>query len=93
MQRTPEHRGGVLPPRNDMAVIPDKHLYSYLQSHIFDLYSVGSSERRNSVPFIQNVLLQGGGGEEILEAIVDNGAMANTINEDMYRKARGGSGS
>jgi hypothetical protein len=75
-----------------MAVIPDKHLYSYLQSHIFDLYSVSSSERRKSVPFIQNVLLQGGGGEEILEAIVDDGAMANAIDEDTYRKARRGIG-
>jgi hypothetical protein len=60
-QHTPERRGGVLSPRNDVVVIPDGDLYSYLQSHIFDLYSVGSNERRKSMPFIQNVLLQGGG--------------------------------
>jgi hypothetical protein len=72
------------------AVISDAHVTVYDQSHIIDLYTVGSREgRKRSVPFIQKVLLRTAGGEEMeIEAVVDDGAMAGALDTESYEAAR-----
>jgi hypothetical protein len=87
---SPGRREGALPPRNDAMVIPDAHVQEYLQSHIFDLYSVGTREGgRRSVPFIQRVQLQKDTGEAVEEdAVIDDGEIANAIDTDTYEAAR-----
>ncbi|KAJ7436178.1 hypothetical protein FB451DRAFT_1379095 [Mycena latifolia] len=81
---------GASPPDDVAAVIPDAHVPVYNQSHIIDLYSVGSRERkRKSVPFIQKVLLRtDSGGEMEVETVVDDGAMAGVLDVDAYEAAR-----
>ncbi|KAJ7123806.1 hypothetical protein C8R43DRAFT_899512, partial [Mycena crocata] len=56
---------------NGAAVISDAHVTKYLQSHVFDLYSVGTrGGEKRSIPFIQRVLLRGDTGE-----VVENDAV------------------
>ncbi|KAJ7110210.1 hypothetical protein C8R43DRAFT_865521, partial [Mycena crocata] len=38
-------------------------------------------------PFIHDVLLQGEEGEATLEAVIDDGAMANALDEEAYKAA------
>jgi hypothetical protein len=87
---SPGRGEGALPPRNDVTAISDAHVQQYIQSHIFDLYSVGTHEGgRKSVPFIQQVRLQRDMGEAVEEdAIIDDGMMANAIDSDTYEAAR-----
>ncbi|KAJ7210145.1 hypothetical protein GGX14DRAFT_626524 [Mycena pura] len=89
-QHTSGREEGALPPDDVTTVIPDAHVPVYNQSHILDLYSVGSRERnKKSVPFIQKVLLRtDGGGEMEVETVVDDGAMAGALDADAYAAAR-----
>ncbi|KAJ7142568.1 hypothetical protein C8R44DRAFT_603694, partial [Mycena epipterygia] len=65
-------------------------MYAYIQPQTIDLYSVGVSERNaRSMPFINDVLLQGDEGRTMtMWAVIDDGAMANTIDEEEYNRAR-----
>ena len=94
-QYSPERGEGALP--SDAAVIPDttSPMYSVERNSIVsDLYSIGSLRqkgmRETSVPFVHGVELNGPRGETVrFRSVFDDGALANAIDERMYRTTKG----
>jgi hypothetical protein len=88
---TPTCGEGVLP--NSVVVIPDTVNTMYIveqNNNISDLYSVGSQRKREagetSIPFVHGVELSGPKGESVrFRSVFDDGALANAIDERMYR--------